>query len=109
MSISGTVAVDLDGTLARYDGWKGIDHIGDPIPLMVSRVRKWLNDGVRVVIFTARAQTPESLPYIYAWCKEHLGVVLPVTNIKTFDIVEIWDDRAVQVIPNKGTRADGGA
>ena len=38
MSTSGTIAVDLDGTLARYDGWKGIDHIGDPIPLMVSRV-----------------------------------------------------------------------
>jgi hypothetical protein len=34
-------------------------------------------------------------------------VVLPVTNVKTFDIIEIWDDRAVQVIPNTGLRADG--
>lgn len=27
-----TVAVNLDGVLAQYDGWKGVDHIGDPIP-----------------------------------------------------------------------------
>ena len=26
-----TVAVDLDGVLAQYDGWKGINHIGEPI------------------------------------------------------------------------------
>jgi len=27
-----TVCVDLDGVLAQYDGWKGVEHIGDPIP-----------------------------------------------------------------------------
>ena len=26
-----TAAVDLDGTLARYDGWKGADHFGQPL------------------------------------------------------------------------------
>ena len=26
-----TVCVDLDGTLAKYDGWKGLEHIGEPI------------------------------------------------------------------------------
>ena len=25
------IAIDLDGTLAEYDGWKGIDNIGKPI------------------------------------------------------------------------------
>lgn len=24
------VCVDLDGVLAQYDRWKGIEHIGDP-------------------------------------------------------------------------------
>jgi len=27
-----TACVDLDGTLAKYDGWKGIHDIGDPYP-----------------------------------------------------------------------------
>jgi len=26
------IAVDLDGTLAQYFGWQGIDHFGDPFP-----------------------------------------------------------------------------
>ena len=30
--MSGWIGVDLDGTLARYDGWRGIDHIGEPMP-----------------------------------------------------------------------------
>ena len=31
------IGTDLDGTLAKYDGWKGWQHIGDPIPKMVER------------------------------------------------------------------------
>lgn len=107
MSMSGTIAVDLDGTLAEYDKWRGIDHIGEPVPLMAARVHQWLKEGIHVVIFTARASTPEAVPYINAWTKKHFGKSLPVTNKKTFDIIEMWDDRAVQVIPNTGRRADG--
>ena len=29
------VGFDLDGTLAKYDGWKGIDHIGEPVESVV--------------------------------------------------------------------------
>jgi len=107
MAHGGTVAVDLDGTLATYDKWRGIEHIGAPVPAMAKRVKDWLSKGVKVVIFTARASTSESIPYINEWTKKHFGVVIPVTNQKTFDIVELWDDRAVQVIPNTGRRADG--
>ncbi len=28
--ITGWIDVDLDGTLAQYDGWKGVAHIGEP-------------------------------------------------------------------------------
>lgn len=107
MAVGGTIAVDLDGTLAFYDRWRGIEHIGEPIPEMAQRVKFWISRGVKVVIFTARASTPEAIPFINAWTKRHFGKVLPVTNQKTFDIVELWDDRAVQVIPNTGKRADG--
>ena len=39
------IGVDLDGTLAHYKGWKGRDHIGEPIPAMMQRVKQWLEEG----------------------------------------------------------------
>jgi hypothetical protein len=47
------VAVDVDGVLAQYDGWKGIDHIGDPILGAVEFTRD-LSAYVDVLIFTSR-------------------------------------------------------
>lgn len=105
--MSGWIGVDLDGTLAEYDGWKGPDHIGEPVPSMAFRVRKWLADGRDVRIFTARASVPEQVPPVRAWCERHFGVALAVTNVKDFAMVELWDDRAVQVEPNTGRRMDG--
>ena len=98
------IGVDLDGTLAKYTTWKGIEHIGEPIPAMVNRVKRWLKQGKKVKIFTARAAEKEAIPYIKKWCKEHLGQVIPVTNEKTCKMKEIWDDRAIQVGKNTGKR-----
>lgn len=39
---------------------------------------------------------------IEKWCQMHIGGILPVTNVKDYAMVELWDDRAVQVIPNTG-------
>ena len=50
----GWIGVDLDGTLAYYDGWKGPEAIGEPIPRMVDRVLGWVNEGREVRILTAR-------------------------------------------------------
>jgi hypothetical protein len=107
--MSGWIGVDLDGTLAKYDGWKGIDHIGEPIAPMVERVKKWLAEGKDVRIFTARVSeqpdkrgTQQAVALIQAWCQQHIGRVLPVTNVKDFGMVELWDDRAIQVILNRG-------
>jgi hypothetical protein len=51
--IAKTVAVDLDGVLARFDGWQGLGAIGDPIPGAVeftqSLAAQW-----RVLIWTTR-------------------------------------------------------
>lgn len=112
MSNTGWIAVDLDGTLARYDGWKGVDHIGEPISEMTSRVKLWVGQGKTVKIFTARMHGHglpdlqggiiDVLTPIQNWCKEHIGTVLEVTNVKDFGMVELWDDRAVQVVPNEG-------
>lgn len=113
MSNRGWIGVDLDGTLAHYEGWKGETHIGQPIPAMVERVRQWLAEGREVRIFTARISDPRPAvnraiaDAIGAWCRQHIGVVLLVTNVKDYAMVELWDDRAVQVVPNTGRRADG--
>lgn len=106
------VAVDLDGTLAYYDRWRGIEHVGEPIPAMLRRVKKWLDNGYTVKIFTARVcvgepELGEVIAHIHAWCRRHGLPELPVTNVKDFGMVEHWDDRCVQVIPNTGRRADG--
>lgn len=102
MGQSGWRGVDLDGTLAFYDGWKGIEHIGDPIPLMKMRVEQWLERGDTVKIMTARAGVPECIPIIQDWCEKHGLPRLEVTDKKDFAVIEIWDDRAVCVRANSG-------
>lgn len=103
--MSGWIGVDLDGTLAEYKGWRGTDHIGTPVRRMRIRVVEWLHQGEDVRIFTAR--TEASYPAIRRWCIKHLGRELPITNTKDFGMTALWDDRAIQVIPNTGRRADG--
>lgn len=99
--------VDLDGTLAVYDGWKGVDHIGDPIQPMVDRVKLALAEGKLIRIFTARVSRSGSEALfarkaIDRWCLKHIGQVLPVTCTKDFQMVELWDDRCRQVEANTG-------
>lgn len=110
----GWIAVDLDGTLAHYDGWVDIYHIGKPIAAMVDRVKLWLAAGHDVRIFTARVgpqpdvrDMSPTIAAIEAWCLEHLGKVLPITATKDLHMIELWDDRCVQLIPNTGQRVDG--
>lgn len=111
--MSGWIGVDLDGTLAKYDGWRGMHHIGDPVGPMFSRVVQWLKEGKEVKIFTARVAVSNEddrnhiIDAIQNWCVKHGLPKLPVTNEKDFGMVELWDDRAVQVVPNTGKRVDG--
>lgn len=109
MSTNGWVGVDLDGTLAFYDGWKGIEHIGTPIPEMVKRVKGELEreNGYEIKIFTARVacnppELHEVIMHIDAWCKQVFGRTFEVTNVKDMMMVSCWDDRAVEIVPNTG-------
>lgn len=107
------IGVDLDGTLAKQEQWQGIDHIGEPIPAMVARVRRWIAAGQEVRIFTARVTWDDervqqlAIHYVEEWCKEHIGTVLPVTNVKDMEMIELWDDRAVGVERNTGAVLSG--
>jgi len=112
--MSTAVAVDFDKTLATYDGWKGHTHLGEPVPLMVEKVKQHLADGDEVWIFTARLSpldhTSQEIREIelalFDWCSKHIGQVLPVTSVKRPKFTTFYDDRAVQVMPNTGITVD---
>lgn len=117
----GWIGVDLDGTLAEYDNWRGVDHIGAPVPAMMERVRGWLAQGLEVRIFTARVcglipgdhQPKEGLAAsiesavkarfaIKSWLADNGLPDLAVTSIKDYQMDELYDDRCVSIEKNTG-------
>jgi len=100
-------AVDLDGTLAHYTHWKGAGVIGKPIPKMVDRIKKWLENGEKVKIFTARADDPKDVEAIKKWLPTAGLPELEITNKKDKFMLDIWDDRAKQVEKNTGELIGG--
>src|ERR1700733_1490998 len=106
---NGWYGVDLDGTLARDDEGLMDGEIGSPIPAMVKRIRKWHGAGDEVRIVTARAgtMTDREKRTLQAWLLENIGFIPQITCSKDKAMLQLWDDRAVQVVPNTGRRADG--
>jgi hypothetical protein len=127
----GWIGVDLDGTLFHYDKWVGWNVFGEPIAPMVERVRKWVSEGIEVRIVTARVGIPvwggyTDAPRVSHVLKHQCRVTgdmfsdasmiraiqdhlerhglprLKVQCYKDVDMIELWDDRAVQVVPNTG-------
>jgi hypothetical protein len=107
---------DLDKTLAEYPSKDGAE-IGAPIFNIVRVAKKYLLEGKDVRIFTARVSVipgeehdPEvgnarkiaNIRSIKAWCTKVFGRELPITCSKDRLCIELWDDRAVQVVPNTG-------
>ena len=98
----GWIGMDLDGTLARADTLSGTSKIGAPIPEMVNLAERFAREGVTVKIFTARASDPNQVDMIHRWLKENGLPEFEVTNVKDFEMIRLYDDRAVQVITNTG-------
>ena len=119
----------MDGTLADYtNGWQADDIIGDPVPEMYHRVCNWIREGREVRIFTARVwpitevitadtdlscytghesgpeqdKALDAAEAIRQWSLKHFGHVIPITCVKDKRMVELYDDRCVQVIANTG-------
>lgn len=129
----GWYGFDLDGTLAKYDGWRGIDHIGEPVKPMVELIKRMHDEGKVVKIMTARIAPkaqPETKPnpyregnwciespgtqawalkgewtaldFVQEWCYRILGFVPEVVYQKDHLMLELYDDRVKQVVPNEG-------
>lgn len=95
------IGVDLDGTLAHYEGHYGAS-IGEPVRPMLLRVKDWVAVGREVRIFTARAGDSTQRAAVAAWLARHGLEGLAITNIKDFDMAALYDDKAVRVQRNKG-------
>lgn len=104
----GWIGVDLDGTLAQYDGWKGPMHIGRPVANMVTLVRGLLADKQLVKVFTARVsaeglEADDARAAIQNWLEVECGLPrLEVTCVKDFGMIILYDDRCVRVEKNTG-------
>lgn len=83
------VLVDFDGVLAQYDGWKGPQHLGDPI-LGAQEAMQVLAENFELVCFTTR--DPES---VEEWLKRNSFPVMQVTDTKLPAVVLI-DDRVIE-------------
>ena len=122
----GWYGFDLDGTLAKYDSWKGIDHIGKPVKHMVDLIKEMHDEGKVVKILTARI-APHKLEdgtvgesyitvpdgeggvtrtyahqFINDWCHFNLGFIPEIVYQKDHLMLELYDDRVKQVVPNEG-------
>lgn len=139
----GWYGFDLDGTLAKYDGWKGIDHIGEPVKPMVELMKRMHDEGKVVKIVTARVAprkledgtvglesamiSSEDMRQFYNgkddnpfengsvthvrlnakevvayWCSKNLGFIPEIVYQKDHLMLELYDDRVKQVVPNEG-------
>ena len=107
----GWIGVDLDGVIAEYHEWT--EEIGKPIPAMIMRIQRWLSEGKDVRVFTARiapiGENSRDEFYVHRtrkriqdYCYKHIGQILPITNEKDCYMIELWDDRCVQMVPNTG-------
>ena len=103
------IALDLDKTIAFYEGhWKAT-KVGEPILPMVERVKEWLNKGYRVTIFTARLDREEGsedyekqINMITEFLKRAGLPNLPKTATKLREFTHFIDDRAWNCEANKG-------
>lgn len=108
-----TAAVDLDGTLARYDGWKGADHFGEPL----AGAKDFLSELAKthkVLIFTTRtkdddpalmrgnAQNRHALAGLVRGWLDAAGMPYDDVYIgQGKPIADVYvDDRAIAVPPN---------
>jgi hydroxymethylpyrimidine pyrophosphatase-like HAD family hydrolase len=92
-----TIAVDFDGVLAEYDGWKGDDVLGRPRMDVVQVLRTLHEEGWKIVVHTTRSDatirsylTQHRIPYdeINRNSSYRTWGGKPVATV-------YWDDRAL--------------
>lgn len=103
------ILIDLDGTLAEYTTWKGIEHIGEPVQSELEFVKGMIAADVRVKIFTARVNNDsaednrKAIMAIRNWLEANdLPRNMEITNMKDWQCIGIRDNIAFPVVTNTG-------
>ncbi len=91
-----TIAVDFDGVIAEYHGWRGRGVLGPPRKDVVEALRELHTEGWKIVVHTTRGEQ-EVGPYLIEHGIPHHEInrnsdyhtlgVKPVADV-------YWDDRA---------------
>lgn len=92
-----TIAVDFDGVIAEYDGYKGAGVLGNPRPDVVEALRVLNGEGWKIVIHTTRGRKE-----IAAYLEQH-GIPCDEVNRNSDyqtqgpkPVADVyWDDRAL--------------
>jgi adenylylsulfate kinase len=97
-----TIAVDFDGVLAEYDGWKGNDILGLPRPDVVHVLHILRNEGWKILIHTTRSAehitdylAKNGIPY------DEINHNSSYHNLGNKPVATVyWDDRAIRYSGN---------
>lgn len=91
------IAIDFDGTIAKYGEYKGWNSVGEPIDEALQFLRTVAKLGEPLAIFSARARDPRGKRAIERWVKEHKvdDIIKLVTHEKLPTFLMIVDDRAI--------------
>lgn len=112
--MSGTIAIDFDGVLSKYTGWKGYSApLDPPVEGAIQAIRDYQDAGLSVAIYTSRADSSAQVIRIEQWLREH-GLEfkrikeIQISNLKPPATVYL-DDRAFQfngIFPTPGEIKD---
>jgi len=93
------IAIDFDGTIAKYDEFKGWNDVGEPMPEALQFLRTVARLGHPLAIFSARARDPQGKRAIERWVKKYKldDIIKLVTHEKLPEFLLIVDDRAIRI------------
>ena len=101
---------DLE-TIAFYETW-GDGSIGAPIKPMIRRMKHYIRTGRKVAIVTARVHPSKGLEatehlhkvrdFLDAQFGKDASDTIEIRCDKDMHLIALFDDRAEQVIPNRG-------
>jgi len=102
-----TVCVDLDATLAFYNGWKGVDHIGHLLP-GAKEFMDELHKYSEIIIFTCRCHQDihvgdldQSKEAIKKWLDENEIPYDEIYSGQGKPIADLYiDDKAFEIGPH---------
>ena len=92
------IGVDLDGTLAEAEPWKGFDHIGKPVPMMMKRLKNMAGYGLPGKDCNCPSSKSGARDSSNPRLVKKNG--LPELEITSHDDMDMreYDDRCVQVV-----------